>query len=86
MRGKQKAVLNPDEFDSMAKKISSTIDRQAGRNYLREKSIEYEEKALEKIHELRLMGNYHDSVKKEGEIDKNYAKAIHAKLALVKIQ
>lgn len=65
IREKRRSVLNPDEFDSMAKRLNKMKDKEAGINYLLEKSEHFEGKAIEKIHELRQMKSYHDAVRKE---------------------
>jgi len=49
------------------------------------KSEVFEKKVIGKIHELKNLSGYVDSMRKEQEIDDNYSKVIKAKLALAQL-
>ncbi len=59
--------------------------KEESQQLLMQKSEMLEKKAVEKIMELKKIERYQDSIRKEKEIDDHFAKALNAKIQLLKL-
>jgi hypothetical protein len=67
------------------KSLDSKMRKEESQQLLMQKSEMLEKKAVEKIMELKKIERYQDSIRKEKEIDDHFAKALNAKIQLLKL-